>query len=255
MAGMDLRSPDFDDYAPIPQRHARGGENLSPALDWSAPPPGTAELALLVEDPDAPRGTFVHWVVADVDPSRAGLGRGEFPAGAVQGRNGFGVARYDGPQPPAGDPPHRYVFEVSRPTPRWASRAVPPPAPCVPRCAATCWPAGRWSEPTGSRRAELARAGGRGPFPGEERARPGRGGAAADEPDSPRGQPLGKPRPSTAKTVARPRDTGDRVTYIPWVRGTSPRFYFCISLSVLPALNGELEPTGTALDGHGCHWS
>jgi Raf kinase inhibitor-like YbhB/YbcL family protein len=55
---------------------------------------------------------FVHWVVAGIDPSRAGIGHGELPAGAVEGSNGFGAVRYDGPQPPAGDSPHRYVFEV-----------------------------------------------------------------------------------------------------------------------------------------------
>jgi hypothetical protein len=109
---MDLRSPDFTDQAPIPDRYARTGQNVSPALTWSPPPEGTAELALLVEDPDAPRGTFVHWVVAGIPPSQTRIDAGDLPPGAVQGRNDFGKARYDGPQPPSGDPPHRYVFHL-----------------------------------------------------------------------------------------------------------------------------------------------
>jgi Raf kinase inhibitor-like YbhB/YbcL family protein len=112
MADIDLRSPDFADSAPIPDRNARAGQNVPPTLTWSSPPAGTAELALLVEDPDAPRETFVHWVVAGIPPARTRIDAGRLPPGAVQGRNGFGTARYDGPQPPAGDPPHRYVFRV-----------------------------------------------------------------------------------------------------------------------------------------------
>jgi Raf kinase inhibitor-like YbhB/YbcL family protein len=65
-----------------------------------------------VEDPDAPRRTFVHWVVVGIPPSRTRLGAGRLPSGAAPGRNDFGAARYDGPQPPAGDPPHRYVFQI-----------------------------------------------------------------------------------------------------------------------------------------------
>lgn len=113
MAGMQLRSTAFADGQPIPRRHARDGEDLSPPLAWSGVPEGAAELAVVCEDPDAPSGTFVHWVLAAIDPALGGLTDGETPAGAVQGRNDFGEDGYSGPAPPPGDRPHRYVFQVS----------------------------------------------------------------------------------------------------------------------------------------------
>jgi Raf kinase inhibitor-like YbhB/YbcL family protein len=112
MAGIELRSPSFGDHQPIPARHARDHDNLSPALEWTGVPEGAAELAVLCEDPDAPRGTFVHWVLAGLEPTAPGLAEGEHPAGAAEGRNDFGEEGYGGPQPPVGDPPHRYVFRV-----------------------------------------------------------------------------------------------------------------------------------------------
>jgi len=78
MAGMELRSSAFSDHDFIPRRYARDGENLSPALQWAGVPDGTAEL-LLCEDPDAPSGTFLHWLVAGIDPGATGVGEGETP--------------------------------------------------------------------------------------------------------------------------------------------------------------------------------
>jgi Raf kinase inhibitor-like YbhB/YbcL family protein len=76
-------------------------------------PEGTAGLVLLVDDPDAPiEGTFVHWVLLNLDPARKGLGEGEVPAEATAGANGFGRPGYLGPAPPPGDDPHRYVFRL-----------------------------------------------------------------------------------------------------------------------------------------------
>ena len=112
MAGIELRSPSFGDHQPIPARHAKDHENLSPPLEWSGVPEEAAELAVLCEDPDAPRGTFVHWVLAGLQPTAPGLAEGEHPAGAVEGRNDFGEEGYGGPLPPVGDPPHRYFFRV-----------------------------------------------------------------------------------------------------------------------------------------------
>jgi len=112
MAGIQLRSPSFSDRAPMPNRLARNGENHSPALDWSDVPDDAAELALICEDPDAPGGTFVHWVVAGIDPQMSGVREGELPSGAVVGENSFGDVDYDGPMPPPGDGPHRYVFHL-----------------------------------------------------------------------------------------------------------------------------------------------
>src|SRR5688572_20049721 len=109
MAGITLTSPAFADGEAIPERHTCSGEDVAPPLAWSGVPDGTAELALLVEDPDAPGGTFVHWVLAGLDPSSGGLAEGTVPAGAVEGRNGFRRRGYGGPCPPPGRP-HRYVF-------------------------------------------------------------------------------------------------------------------------------------------------
>jgi Raf kinase inhibitor-like YbhB/YbcL family protein len=73
-------------------------------------PSGARSLALLMEDPDAPGGTFVHWTLYDLRPSTATLPAGDAPSGARQGENSFGHTRYDGPCPPKGDKPHRYEF-------------------------------------------------------------------------------------------------------------------------------------------------
>jgi Raf kinase inhibitor-like YbhB/YbcL family protein len=112
MATIELRTPAFNDHGPIPDRHAKGHGDRSPALEWSGVPEGTAELAILCEDPDAPGGTFTHWVLAGLDPALTGLAEGTVPKGAVEGRNDYGGIGYGGPQPPKGDPAHRYFFRV-----------------------------------------------------------------------------------------------------------------------------------------------
>jgi Raf kinase inhibitor-like YbhB/YbcL family protein len=112
MVDIQLRSPSFGDHQPIPARHAKDQENLSPALEWSGVPEGAVELAVLCEDPDAPRGPFTHWVLAGLQPTAAGLAEGEHPTGAVEGRSDFGEEGYSGPCPPVGDDPHRYFFRV-----------------------------------------------------------------------------------------------------------------------------------------------
>jgi hypothetical protein len=91
MAGIELTSPSFGDHQPIPARHAKDHDNLSPALEWSGVPQEAVELAVLCEDPDAPRGTFIHWVLAGLQPTVTGLAEGESPAAAVEGRNDFGL--------------------------------------------------------------------------------------------------------------------------------------------------------------------
>jgi Raf kinase inhibitor-like YbhB/YbcL family protein len=106
-----VSSPAFGDGDEIPQRFTCDGADISPPLDFAGIPENTTELALLVEDPDAPGGTFTHWVMWGVNPARSNLGEGEVPAGAVQGTNDFGRLGYGGPCPPPG-PPHRYVFTV-----------------------------------------------------------------------------------------------------------------------------------------------
>jgi len=112
MAGIELRSSAFSDHDLIPRRYSRDGENVSPQLEWSGIPDGTAELVLLCEDPDAPTGTFLHWLVTGIDPASTGVQTGETPKGGTAWRNGFGDTGWGGPQPPIGDPPHRYLFHV-----------------------------------------------------------------------------------------------------------------------------------------------
>lgn len=113
--GMDftLSSPAFADGAGIPVRHTCDGQDLSPRLTWSGTPRGTRSLALIMDDPDAPRGTFTHWLVYDIPRDAA-----RFPEGLPHGQagrmlaNDFGRANYGGPCPPPGHGPHRYRFTL-----------------------------------------------------------------------------------------------------------------------------------------------
>jgi Raf kinase inhibitor-like YbhB/YbcL family protein len=112
MAGIELRSPAFSDHDLIPGRHARDRDNVSPALQWSGVPDGTAELVLLCEDPDAPSGTFLHWLVTGIDTATTGVAEGQVPRGGQEWTNGFGERGWGGPQPPVGDKAHRYFFRL-----------------------------------------------------------------------------------------------------------------------------------------------
>src|SRR5919197_1211269 len=112
MAGIQLRSPAFADHDLIPSRHSRDGANVSPGLEWSGVPDGTAELVLLCEDPDAPSGTFLHWLVTGIDPASAGAAEGQGPPGGKKWIKGLGETGGGGPQPPVGDNPHRYFFRL-----------------------------------------------------------------------------------------------------------------------------------------------
>jgi Raf kinase inhibitor-like YbhB/YbcL family protein len=94
------------------------GGNISPALSWSGAPQGTKSFVVTVYDPDAPTGSgFWHWIVANIPASVTSIPTGasktsKMPAGSLETRTDFGVPGYGGPCPPAGDPPHRYVFTV-----------------------------------------------------------------------------------------------------------------------------------------------
>lgn len=110
MAEFTLTSSAFAPGETIPPRHSCDGENLSPPLSWSSPPDGTRSLALIVDDPDAPVGTFTHWLAWGIDPEAGGLAEGE--AVPVEGRNDFGVTGYGGPCPPPGHGRHRYFFRL-----------------------------------------------------------------------------------------------------------------------------------------------
>ncbi|UGY90304.1 YbhB/YbcL family Raf kinase inhibitor-like protein [Streptomyces gobiensis] len=112
MAGIEFKSSAFNDHDLIPHRYTMDGENVSPPLTWSGVPSETAELALLCEDPDAPSGTFVHWLVTGISPDSGGTDSGQTPPDGVPHTNGFGEQGWGGPLPPVGDSPHRYFFRL-----------------------------------------------------------------------------------------------------------------------------------------------
>ena len=107
---MRLISNDFQPGGMIPHMFTCDGEDLSPHLAWDDVPEGTKSFALAVDDPDAPGGTWVHWLVADVSANLREIPRGTLPAGAKQLRNDFGKLNYGGPCPPGGT--HRYFFRL-----------------------------------------------------------------------------------------------------------------------------------------------
>jgi Raf kinase inhibitor-like YbhB/YbcL family protein len=111
-ATIRVTSEAFAEGEAIPVRYTCDGDNLSPPLAWTGVPDEARGLALLVEDPDAPNGTFVHWTLFDVPSDSRGLEAGEVPTSAREGENSFGGRGYGGPCPPEGDQPHRYVFVV-----------------------------------------------------------------------------------------------------------------------------------------------
>jgi Raf kinase inhibitor-like YbhB/YbcL family protein len=109
-----VTSPDFKDGGDIPTAFTCDGAGRSPKLQWSGAPEKTTAFALTVDDPDAPGGSFTHWVVYNIPGAARALDEGVKPApdlgdGTKQGVNGFGKIGYGGPCPPPG-PPHRYVF-------------------------------------------------------------------------------------------------------------------------------------------------
>jgi Raf kinase inhibitor-like YbhB/YbcL family protein len=110
MAGLEITSDAFGQGAEIPRRHTCDGENTSPRLSFAGIPQRARSLAVIVDDPDAPVGTFDHWLAWGIDPGAGGLDEGE--AAPREGRNGFGVTGYSGPCPPPGHGPHRYYFRL-----------------------------------------------------------------------------------------------------------------------------------------------
>ena len=109
---IPMRSPAFNDHTMIPARCSKEGGNRSPALEWDDAPSGTVELALVCEDPDAPDGPFLHWLLTGIPAGTTSIAEGEAPEGATAWPNDFGDLGYGGPLPPIGDDPHRYVFRL-----------------------------------------------------------------------------------------------------------------------------------------------
>jgi len=117
---MRLHCPDFADGGPIPPLYTGEGLNISPPLLWSGVPQGARSLCLILDDPDAPVGLWVHWVLYDIPAAAQGLPPGvprnpRLADGSCQGRcwgvHHFRRLGYQGPQPPPG-PPHRYRFRL-----------------------------------------------------------------------------------------------------------------------------------------------
>jgi Raf kinase inhibitor-like YbhB/YbcL family protein len=113
---LQLTSPAFEPGGNMPQKHTCDGADLTPALDWNAPPPGTRSYCLIMDDPDAPGRTWVHWVLYNLPAELQALSEGlpkekELADGTRQGRNDFARIGYGGPCPPRG-PAHRYYFKL-----------------------------------------------------------------------------------------------------------------------------------------------
>lgn len=105
-----VTSPDFADGMVLPTRFSCAGEGVSPAFAWSGVPTGSAGLAVVVHDPDAPRGTFVHWLVTGLAPTDGSFPGGSAPPGAREWPNSGRSTGWVAPCPPSGT--HRYVFAV-----------------------------------------------------------------------------------------------------------------------------------------------
>ena len=113
---FELKTTSFTPGGFIPKRFTCEAANASPALAWTDPPLGTQSFAIIEDDPDAPSGTFVHWVVYDLPTAYRKLpealsGNGQMPGGGRQGTNDFSRTGYSGPCPPPGRP-HRYFIRL-----------------------------------------------------------------------------------------------------------------------------------------------
>ena len=107
---MKITSQAFTDGGSIPDKYSMYGENRIPPIHFEEVPSKARSLALIVDDPDAPRGTFTHWLLYNVDPTIKDIKEDCTPVMATQGKNDFGQVEYGGPKPPSGE--HRYFFKA-----------------------------------------------------------------------------------------------------------------------------------------------
>ena len=114
---LELKSDAFANGQSIPAKYSCIGRSVSPPLTWTEPPAGTQSFALIVDDPDAPSGTWVHWVLFNIPANTRSLqedlpvtGKNADPNAITVGKNSSGNAHYDGPCPPSGT--HRYYFKL-----------------------------------------------------------------------------------------------------------------------------------------------
>ena len=110
MAALQITSPAFQNNGNIPRHYTCDGKDISPPLLIAGAPQGTKSLALICDDPDAPVGTWVHWVIWNIDPGVKEIKENIVPTGAIVGINDFRKHAYGGPCPPSGT--HRYFFKV-----------------------------------------------------------------------------------------------------------------------------------------------
>ena len=110
VAKLTLTSAAFADGQPIPVKYTCDGADETPTLNWGDPPPGTRSFALVVDDPDAPHGTFRHWGAYDIPATARSIGSAKHVGAAVN--NDRGKIGYGGPCPPKGDKPHHYHFKL-----------------------------------------------------------------------------------------------------------------------------------------------
>ena len=107
---MKITSQAFNEGGKIPDQYTKYGQNKIPPIHIDDVPERTRSLALIVDDPDAPSGTFNHWLLFNMDPKTRDIKEDCVPVMATQGRNDYGEVAYGGPQPPSGE--HRYFFKA-----------------------------------------------------------------------------------------------------------------------------------------------
>jgi len=107
---MRISSKAFGQNEQIPKKYTCDGSDINPPLQFQGIPADARSLALIVDDPDAPMGTWVHWVVWNINPKTAEIKENDVPKGSMQGMNDFGKHDYGGPCPPSGT--HRYFFKL-----------------------------------------------------------------------------------------------------------------------------------------------
>lgn len=107
---MKITSPAFENRQQIPIKYTCNGENINPPLEFSEVPAEAKSLVLIIDDPDAPMGTWVHWVVYNINPDATVVKENSLPDGGVEGMTSFGKPGYGGPCPPSGT--HRYFFKL-----------------------------------------------------------------------------------------------------------------------------------------------
>ncbi len=107
---MQISSPTFQNNQNIPSKYTCDGQNINPPLQFSDIPGNAQSLVLISDDPDAPMGTWVHWIIWNIDPKTTEIAENSVPTGAIEGTTSFGETGYGGPCPPSGT--HRYFFKL-----------------------------------------------------------------------------------------------------------------------------------------------